>query len=85
MIGYEKIYYLSDKKLFDNEILYHVNINNLESNLEVLKEKFHEKVTDNNIKYFYFMDVNTYLKDNFFQFYENNNLVIKDTFFVKNK
>lgn len=83
MIGYEKIYYLSDKKLFDNEILYHVNINNLESNLEVLKEKFHEKVTDNNIKYFYFMDVNTYLKDNFFQFYENNNLVIKDTFFCK--
>ena len=83
MIGYEKIYYLSDKKLFDNEILYHVNINNLESNLEVLKEKFHEKVTDNNIKYFYYMDVNTYLKDNFFPFDENNNLVIKDTFFCK--
>ena len=80
MIGYEKIYYLSDKKLFDNEILYHVNINNLESNLEVLKEKFHEKVTDNNIKYFYYMDVNTYLKDNFFPFDENNNLVIKILF-----
>ena len=83
MIGYEKIYYLSDKKLFDNEILYHVNIKHLESNLEVLKEKFHEKVTDNNIKYFYYMDVNTYLKDNFFPFDENNNLVIKDTFFCK--
>jgi len=78
----EKIYYLSDKELFENEILHYININNLESNLEELKEKFHEKITDNNIKYFYYMDVNTHLKTNFFPFDENNNLVDKKNFFL---
>jgi len=81
MIGYEKIYYISDKKLFNNKILHYINIKNLESNLKELKEKFHEKVNDNNIKYFYYMDVNIYLKDNFFPFDENNNLVNKKNFY----
>ena len=83
MIGYEKIYYISNKKLFENEILHYININNLESNLQELKEKFHEKVNDNNIQYFYFMDANTYLKDNFFPFDENNNLILKDNMYNK--
>ena len=37
--------------------------------------QFHEKVNDNNIKYFYYMEANTHLTGNFFPFDENNNLV----------
>ena len=81
MIGYEKIYYISDKELFNNEILHYINRQELEDNIEKLKEKFHEKVSDNNIKYFYYMDVNTFLKDDFFPFNENNNLVDKKNFY----
>ena len=81
MIGYEKIYYLSNKKLFENEILHYTNINNLASNLEELKEKFHLKVNDNNIKYFYYMDINTKFTENFFPFDENNDLILKDSFY----
>ena len=81
MIGYEKIYYISEKKILNNEILHYVNIKNLESNIEELKKNFHKKVSDNNIKYFYYMDVNTFLKDDFYPFNENNNLINKNNFY----
>jgi GR25 family glycosyltransferase involved in LPS biosynthesis len=81
MIGYEKIYYISDKKLFTNEILVYVNQNDLETNIDELKNNFKNKVNDNQIKYFYYMDINTKFENNYLPFDENNNLVIKDNFY----
>jgi len=82
MMGYEKIYYISNKKLFNNEILHFINVKHLEKNLEVLKREFPKKVNDNNIKYFYYMDTNIKFYKNFFPFDENNNLVIGDNIYT---
>lgn len=80
MIGYEKIYYIFGEELFNIEILNFININTLENDIELLKINFNNKVNDNNIKYFYYMDKNLYLTENFYPFNENNNLIIKDNF-----
>ena len=80
MIGYEKIYYICGEELFNIEILNFININTLENDIELLKINFNNKVNDNNIKYFYYMDKNLYLTENFYPFDENNNLIIKDNF-----
>ena len=81
MIGYEKIYYISNKKLFNNEILHFIDNKNLESNIDKLKNNFKNKVNDNEIKYFYYMDINTKFENNYLPFDENNNLVLKNNFY----
>tara|TARA_B100000886_G_C20045938_1_gene335676 strand:+ start:276 stop:527 length:252 start_codon:yes stop_codon:yes gene_type:complete len=83
MIGYEKIYYLSSKKLFNNKILNFIDINKLEKEIDILKNNFPKKVNDNKIKYYYFMDINDKLNVNFFPFDENNDLVLEDNFYLK--
>lgn len=83
MIGYEKIYYISNKKLFNNEILHFIDNKNLENNIDELKNNFKDKVNDNEIKYFYYMDINTKFENNYLPFDENNNLILKDNFYIK--
>jgi GR25 family glycosyltransferase involved in LPS biosynthesis len=83
MIGYEKIYYISNKELFNYDILHFINIDDLEDNIELLKNNFSKKVNDNNIKYFYYMDFNLKLVENYFPFDENNVLVKNKNFYLK--
>ena len=82
-IGYEKIYYICENKLFDNEILHHIKRSELENDINELKNKFPDKVNHNNIKYFYYLDIDTVFSENFFPFDENNNLVKNKNFYIK--
>ena len=83
MIGYENIYYISDEKLFDNEILIHLDIKMFE-NIENDKNEILNKVNDNNIIYYYYMDANIKFTEIFLPFDENNFLIKKDNFYIKN-
>ena len=82
-IGYEKIYYICENKLFDNEILHHIKRSELENDINELKNKFPDKVNHNNIKYFYYLDIDTVFSENFFPFDENNNLIKNKNFYIK--
>jgi GR25 family glycosyltransferase involved in LPS biosynthesis len=84
MIGYEKIYYISNTKLFNNEILHFIDINTFNNNnIDLLKKQFPNTVNHNNIKYFYYMDYNMYLTENLYIFDINCNLILKENVFKK--
>jgi hypothetical protein len=94
MIGYEKIYYLCDEKIFDNEIFEYINIKYIENlcdinninninDINIIKNKFVSITNDNNIKYYYYMDVDEYLNENIYPFDENNNLIIPEKIIIK--
>ena len=80
MIGYENIYYLSEKELFDNEILHFFDIKKLEGDIKL---NFVKNV-NHNIQHYYYMDINTRFEDNFLPFDENNNLIQSENFYCKN-
>jgi len=80
MIGYENIYYISNKKLFNNELLIYIE-NNLQDNEDEIIKKF-IKLTHSNIKYFFNMKVNVYLENIYLPFDENNNLIKNDNFII---
>jgi GR25 family glycosyltransferase involved in LPS biosynthesis len=83
MIGYEKIYYISNEKLFDIDILHYIDINSLNCDLSNIKENFPNLVNDNNIKYFYYMDINERFENNYYPFDENNYLVNPNNIYYK--
>ena len=80
MIGYENIYYLSDKELFDNEILHFFDIKKLEGDTKL---NFVKNV-NHNIQHYYYMDMETRFENNFLPFDENNNLILPENFYCKN-
>ena len=80
MIGYENIYYLSDKELFDNEILHFFDIKKLEGDIKL---NFVKNV-NHNIQHYYYMDIETRFENNFLPFDENNNLILPENFYCKN-
>ena len=88
MIGYEKIYYISDEKLFDNDMLHYINKNEIIKkcntyNINILKKKITCFLNDNSIKYFYYMDAHFHLENDYYPFDENNELINNKNMFVK--